>query len=1262
MKLQFPFNYNRESDDSSAVENMAADCYSNNEGFAGGFYPVGENNFWHNGIHLQARKGANDEELPVKPLADGHLIACRVTEDYILAPVPKVITEARFYKHKTELEKYYRKAGKKYALKAEYKDKVLDDELKDELKELLELRYSNNFALLKHSYKTPKNQPIDFFSLYMHLCPKSYYPENKRPYFEKWSYTVDVEEDGSGVIFYDEEEKKEIGVVPFNSIIEILPGDHAPDRWYNEAGNYGYHLVQAHALDMQVGVMKIRKDWKTVNATRKAYGRYDFTETTLIYDFNEDNKMYPVARTKESEEGFSTSVYDYSMSSNHWFFEAKQDIEGLSCLWIKTQDLDVLSGLVELNRKIKKCTDGSYEVLSEIELFEDEPLYSKSKPEKVVITKLVKGQRLKVLITSDSLPPWLESRYIWVELIIDKNNWIIDKDTKKKTHLKSIIDISKAKRIRLPKYLVHDSKDKLFAGDYKENKKGLALYQEEKIFSDTYNVVSRLLEKDEEVVFQDDQAFLDKQYGKHKLSKELYSGSYLDLGEKENAEGKLKITKELVEGVEMDSVNTFKEPEKVDINRVLGYTGKYLEQGKIVHIETFTGDNSFIDNPKQDGLEKSYYLVKAGTTGFKQASSNIEKDDRLTIYPKTWVIPHTDGKLLGKAPYEKSIEVEVDSICVWIKLSDIAWNNDDGIYKVSNDVEYGYVEFPDNIESASKIKLDIKKGDKALPYWTFGDSPATKWKKTDKNKVSWRYVYIKVNSDPYKHRGWLKTDEVKLSKLSGTARTDKSQYLFIHGDITNKYEIKEKVEWLYKGNPELLIFKNELKKNIGEELKVKQKQLIEKVDKDGVIWLGFPLGGKDDKGNEIVGFIKKDELEKHEGVELVNPFDWTTEFDELVEPEGMVNGKCDLMELISPQEEKVTDDTVKKETRAANVDSSTKKEGETFKAIKYTPNLKERLHMTYGCRPTEWSNATDVEINKFGVLGEAPKGKTQSEIDWLLENRIKPLQWWDDVKGGDLPEEFKLPDDPKALCFFHPISFIKHMHNIVELDVVSLINSAEPKDGWRQLEFKGKTVKISMGESGYRAIKDALSRKTEKRDPNYGKNRPATDKSFSENMKHTLKCFFNFLSDPEITKCEDIKVIKITSTFRENDKHKDANHMDALALDFGGDHFHFWSNDKPTRDKLKFDREVALLIARKFIEHGAPQIMMNCPYVKANIAPFNKDTVNTAIGSHHHHLHVGYLHKYSDNGTKQWHCFGVHNAIEYECVNYKNCTGFEGKK
>lgn len=1259
MNLQFPFNY-KKSDDKSAIDNMAEDCYGNNEGFAGGFFPVGENNFWHNGIHLQARKGANDEELPVKPLADGHLIACRITDDYILAPVPRSMTEDRFNKindkNKAKALEYYKKKGKKYIIIDEYKDKVLDDALKDELKDVLELRYSNNFALLKHSYKTPKNQSIDFFSLYMHLCPKNYYPEDKRPYFEEWTYKVNVEEDGSGVIFYDEEKKEEIGVVPFNSVIEILPGDNAPDRWYNESGSYGYHLVQAHALDMQVGVMKIRKDWKTANAVRKVFGRYDFTESTLIYDFNKNNKMYPVARTRESEKGFSTSVYDFSLPSDHWFFEAKKEDENanLSCLWIKAKDVEVLSGFIELNKDIKKSDDGSYEVVKETSLLVEESLYNNAKPEKVAITKLVKGQKLKEKISTNALPPWLKGRYIGVEIIIDKNSWVYDGKTK--THLKSIIDISNANRICFPKYLVNSSKETLAGGDYKKNECGLALYKDVKFYKEECKVVNKILEKGEKIVFQNDQAFLDKKYGEHKLSKELYSGDYLDLGGKGDSEGKVEIRWKLLKDLKKGEVNTLKEPLKVDINRIIGYTGQHLNQNKIIHLELFAGDNSFIDNPKKDGVEKSYYLVKSNTSGFKKVTPNIVKEN-VTIYPKTWFKLVTDKTKIGKSPYEKSIEVEVDSICVWLKRGDLEWLGEEkAYYKAAKDIEFGYLDLPKDGESGAKIKLDIKKGDHALSYRLLGDKEAMEWKGTDKNNVTWRYVYVKINNSDDRLKGWIKTDEIKVQDLSGYTGIKALK----PGKIGNKYELKEKLEEWYKENPELTTFKDELSHPIADELKVKQKDVIEKVDKDDVTWFGFPLGSKDKDGKDIVGFIKKDELDGHKTIKLMNFFEWKTHFEELVEPEGLVNGKCDLMDLIFPVEESDSDDKKKKLLKKVDVNESTLKLGELFSKLKEDPELRMRLQQTYGCRPTEWSNKTDVDMNKYGVLGEVPQGKAQPEIDWLLENRVKPLQWWDDVKNGDLPEGFKLPDDPKLLYFFHPISFIRHMHNLVDLDVVSLIKSAELKDGWHQLEFKGKTLKISTG--GYSAIKDALSRTNENRDPRYGKNRPATDKSFSENMIYTLKCFFNFLSDPEIVKCEDIKIIKITSTFRMNDKYKDANHMDALALDLGGDHFHYWSDYESIRNSLKFDREVALLIAKKLIEHGSPQIMLNCPYVKDNIAPFKKETVNTSYGSHHHHTHIGYLHKYSDSGTNAQHCSGVFNRKPYKCVNYDNCTGYDGKK
>ncbi|MFD0992987.1 TIGR02594 family protein [Tenacibaculum geojense] len=108
-------------------EELNARYFGHNNSF--GFYPIGRLNSWHGGIHIERSNC-------VRAIADGKIIAYRMAEDYLL-------------------EKGTQR------------------------------KYSNSFILIQHNYESPGKikkeagstesvkQKLRFYSLYMHLLPKS---------------------------------------------------------------------------------------------------------------------------------------------------------------------------------------------------------------------------------------------------------------------------------------------------------------------------------------------------------------------------------------------------------------------------------------------------------------------------------------------------------------------------------------------------------------------------------------------------------------------------------------------------------------------------------------------------------------------------------------------------------------------------------------------------------------------------------------------------------------------------------------------------------------------------------------------------------------------------------------------------------------------------------------------------------------------------------------------------------------------------------
>src|SRR5690554_4520881 len=95
-----------------------------------GHYLLSEGGRWHGGIHITEHSHRNHAFEPIRALADGELVAYRITEDY---------------------------------LQSTYQDQIL--------------QYSNSFCLLRHQCPIPESEnTFTFYSLYMHLRPLKYLP------------------------------------------------------------------------------------------------------------------------------------------------------------------------------------------------------------------------------------------------------------------------------------------------------------------------------------------------------------------------------------------------------------------------------------------------------------------------------------------------------------------------------------------------------------------------------------------------------------------------------------------------------------------------------------------------------------------------------------------------------------------------------------------------------------------------------------------------------------------------------------------------------------------------------------------------------------------------------------------------------------------------------------------------------------------------------------------------------------------------------
>jgi hypothetical protein len=173
--------------------------YALNEGGEGGFFPIGSNNFWHGGIHLDAGQD------PIVAIADGEVVAYRINK------------------------------------------RSIEVKLGGE-----PMRYSNSFVLIRHERYTPKGAKIELFSLAIHLLPfEEYTAEQKKSppaLFKKHTFAVDTSEDGKGLNVRSAASKDTVvGVIPRDAYFEVGSGNASWDKskaytlvTYGDISGYAY--------------------------------------------------------------------------------------------------------------------------------------------------------------------------------------------------------------------------------------------------------------------------------------------------------------------------------------------------------------------------------------------------------------------------------------------------------------------------------------------------------------------------------------------------------------------------------------------------------------------------------------------------------------------------------------------------------------------------------------------------------------------------------------------------------------------------------------------------------------------------------------------------------------------------------------------------------------------------------------------------------------------------------------------------------------
>ena len=176
--------------------NTLTEYYSDNESGYGGYFPIGINNIWHSGIHINDMK-------KIFPFRPGELVAYNICEEYVQTSWPKYITSTIYDKLSDDNKKLFRKK-----LFGGY-------ELIDEAIE----HCSNSFVLLKHTVllhtRNNSKKEFSFFTLYMNLMPLKgnselceYYNTytqiqsnlQQEPFYTEWKFKL-TDTNGLGSIY-----------------------------------------------------------------------------------------------------------------------------------------------------------------------------------------------------------------------------------------------------------------------------------------------------------------------------------------------------------------------------------------------------------------------------------------------------------------------------------------------------------------------------------------------------------------------------------------------------------------------------------------------------------------------------------------------------------------------------------------------------------------------------------------------------------------------------------------------------------------------------------------------------------------------------------------------------------------------------------------------------------------------------------------------------------------------------------------------------
>lgn len=1011
----------------------AIQVHKNNVKFDGGFFPIGENNFWHGGIRL---KDDNGDE-PIYPIAEGKIIAYRLSEDYEYLPLPNQIKHDEKVKlDKGELKKHpYTKqvilGGKNYY---QMKGRV-DDEMEKMLQKEMGLYFSNNFVLIEHELKTPNECRdgngkgiIKFYTLYMHLKPDSAYnyPEEfvkidryeesldsdllyRKPFYREWNFKLDVARDTKGVkVFNSLDDKSKKAVLPFGKNIWIKDEVHGgyvefgyrdDDNVWNNAvikknniekidykGNVHYYktteeipVYHLKKPDLQVGTLKKGIDWIKMGEQVSYKGK--LTNKVKIKTYFEN------ITDRRAVKGFiPVKFLKYHYTNKRYgihFYKVKQDY--------------ILREYTKTTEVIKYKLDTEYKYYDRMDNCTKKIIFRKEASlSSADLFKEGKSNELKIYkyIYLDGETKADEVVEVSEEDLTSKDEYI-DWFDKEKIYAGDIVKVIKPPKdignvtdqfyvethlfFNVQELLVDKSKLTWRRGEQWQIKQDanedITVLEDKglRFFSSPKEtaIVNRVVPKGQEFKLFDELGYFKQGKGFKLIDtqEKVNNVNYIDLGSKDD----ILTSNSILSDFKVDgNINIIKDGYKVSPDIILGYAGDFLHQRNMYHLELFFAEDKldFIDNPAGDSITR--YTFPEGTRGFYTMEQVKPTQQYLPSRTKMKIITPKDQQ--DSPPFVNAREVELEEVRVFIK--------------------------------EDKIKVDKKKKDfellvKEIDSVYFYITEEKKLVKiTDKSELKLEFTQNNgFNCFSYKFKGEKPKGWILIDKVGFTELEDDIIELVTPIEPPKDIE-KDGLSGWFEENPEAIKFNPE-DFQLSDEVKVLSRELVKKHGVDGKIYLGVKAGSYGTK------WFLEDKLE--EMVASENLFEWKNYFEKMEETEDLEPGKCDLKDLVRKIEYAGGKDAV--------VDG-TLSYGEVRNAVQ-KDSIAEMLNRLIVKHPTEWHPAIYEEVEE--VLRRKIK---PAYIRNNVKTTVDKLCWWNGISGiKDFPDTSGCTN----LFFAHPARFVEHI-------------------------------------------------------------------------------------------------------------------------------------------------------------------------------------------------------------------------------------------